>query len=229
MEFELKSIDDGNSGTYSCAPQLEVAGDAISTIEINQILLVEPGYTRKDAILTIELKTSIQNDDETYPLEKNSLYEFFNSSIIKNLRIINFYEQSDVTIIKVYDEKVKLTDFFGILESKILTNYKMEIYDSFKVSDIDECIPPQQVEFFGVTSNSIKIKPIFDFNFIEEWNIRYRVISNTGWNIVSNIVTSTYELGDLLDNTQYEIEIFVKCNKNLNNSDFSETFLFRTI
>lgn len=229
MGFELRSIDDGNSGTYLCAPQLEVSGNAISTIDLDEILSVSPGYTRKDTILVIKLKTSIQNNDETYPLEKNALYEFINNSITYFLRITDFYEDSGITVIKVYSETKTLAQFFGILESKILTDYQMEIYDSFKVSDVDKCLPPQNIEFFSVTSNSIRIKPILDFNFIENWNLRYRLHNTSNWNTVSNITNNIYELNSLSSNTLYEVDVYIKCYQNSKPSEYSQIFLFRTL
>lgn len=229
MGFELKSIDVGNTDVYICSPELEVAENAISTIFISEILEINNGYTRKDLILTIKLEKSIQNEDETYPLKKNMLYEFINNTNIKYFRIIDFYENSGITIIKLYGERNQLTDFFGSLESKILNNYKMEIYDSFKVSELDVCNAPTKVDFFSVTNSSIKIKPLFDFIFIESWVIRYRVNGTIDWTTINNITNPEYELKNLNGNTLYQTEILVKCNINSEYSDFSETFLFKTI
>lgn len=229
MGFELKSIDDGNSGAYICAPQLEVSGNAISTIDLDSILSTSPGYTRKDNIIAIKLNASIKNTDDTYPIQKNELYEFINNDIIEYFRITDFYDESGNTIIKLYGEKNKLSNFFGILESKILTDYQMEIYSSFKVSDVDKCLPPSNVEFFGITSTSINIKPILDFVFIDEWSIRYRVNGSSNWNTVDSIIDTVYVLKNLQSNTAYDVSIYIKCNKISKNSDYSKIFLFRTL
>lgn len=229
MGFELREIDAAESGTYICAPQLEVAGTSISTIELDEITLVQDGYTRKDSIITIKLKTSIRNDDDTYPLEKNFLYEFINGDNVEYFRITSFFEQSSVTYIKIYSTKTILVEFFGALVAKALDNYEMEIYDNFKVSRLDECVAPNNINFFGVTSSSIKIKPIVDFTFIDEWNIRYRKNGQTSWIEVYNIKNSEYELQNLESNTVYEMDICIKCNISSEYSDYSEIFLFRTL
>lgn len=229
MGFELREIDDGNTGEYICSPQLEIAGDAISLIELDEIVSVGDGYTRKDSILTIKLKISLKNEDDTYPLENNFLYEFRNNNIIKNFHITSFYEQSSVTYIKVYGTEQDLTEFFGTLEGKALANYNMKIYDTFKVSQFDECKPPENVNFYAVTSNSIKIKPVIDFTFINSWMIRYKENSNSDWISIKDITTSEYLLENLKENTVYELDVSLKCSTNSKNSDYSKIFLFRTL
>lgn len=209
-------LENPNLELYTCSPELNVSGSVSGFKDIVQITLVEDGYIKADSIVTVKLNESLLDSDSLYPFLTQSSYEFFNGTLYYPFYIESALESSGFTKLKLYGKTKDLEKFFGILEVKNLTGYKVNFFENLQIADNLNC-KTKDFTLNGITKDSVIIVTKENKLKFKELIISYKEVDSETWTKI-NTNESTYKLTNLNSDTQYEVRYCIKC------SDFSYSF-----
>jgi hypothetical protein len=214
--IENIEIENPNLELYTCSPELNVSGSVSGFKDIVEITLIEDGYIKADSIITVKFNESLLDSDSLYPFLTQSSYKFFNGSYYNPFYIESALESSGFTKIKLYGKTKDLEKFFGVLEIKSLTGYKVNFFENLQISDNEIC-KTLGFTLNGITKDSVIVITKENKNKFKGLIISYREVDSENW-IKINTQETFFKINNLDQDTEYEVRYCVKC------SDFSYSF-----
>lgn len=221
-------LENPNDPGFICKPQLSISGLSLGKILLDEIITVLPGYIKQDSILKISLTQSYLDENNSYPFNKQELFNIISSEKNYPYYVEKIEELGNVTIIYLYGKIKDLEKIFGNLEQKKLNDIYLEVSGELQMSSNSTCENNlKNPEIQGITKNSA----FFDSkevksNFLKII-VRYKKIDSFTWSYLESFDNGIIKITGLESKETYTCSYMKYCSSS-DYSFYSKSILFKT-